>query len=197
MARSLEARGGGMGESSQSPVRSLKRAVVSRTNALLNAVLIGREDCVNTAESNTCEKPAASSKTVTWIIVGVVLGLLLFGTLSVMLYFHLKKTKREKSEDMEDRFHMDDYGVDIMPAARSNHPTGPSKRSLDESISADDRSRSPLPGAAPRAHLNPFVSPSDDGASVRSAEGLANPRWPPKRGDSAHSQPRAPSQLNA
>ena len=70
-----------MGESSQSPVRSfwsaptpaLKRAVVSRTNALLNAVLVGRDDCVDNAQGNACEKPAASSKTVTWIIVGVVL----------------------------------------------------------------------------------------------------------------------------
>ncbi|KAJ4291344.1 hypothetical protein N0V88_006352 [Collariella sp. IMI 366227] len=60
-------------------------------------------DC-NDPTGRLCEKPAASSTKITWIIVGTVVGVLLIGTLSILAFFHFRRQKRDKREDREDRF---------------------------------------------------------------------------------------------
>jgi len=99
-------------------------------------------------------------------------GLLVVGTLSVMLFFHLKKKKREKQEDREDQFQMSDYGLDDGPMSSSQAR----KTQAQPRLSFDD-----LPRPGPPPSRNPF---SDDAGS----QGLnaPNPSWP-KRSDSNES----------
>ncbi|KAK1753143.1 hypothetical protein QBC47DRAFT_281551, partial [Echria macrotheca] len=76
------------------------------------------DDCHPQEGVDLCEKPRASTQQTTWIIVGVILGLLLVGTLCVLVFFHLKKKKRDQREDVEDQFQMSDYGLDDQPGSR-------------------------------------------------------------------------------
>lgn len=92
-----------------------------------------------------------------------------------MLFFHLKKGRREKREDLEDQFQMSDYGLDEGPmAARPRTAKPPTSQRL----SFDDL---PQPGMASRT-ANPF----DDALSERSGDDRnpAHPTWP-KRVDSS------------
>lgn len=139
--------------------------------------LVAREDDpeVCKASPHLCEKPAVSSQTMTYAIVGSVLGLLVFSTLSIMLFFHLKKHRREKREDREDQFQMSDYGLDDGPVAGRSRK---SKPPTSQRLSFDDL---PQPGM-PKRTANPF----DDAMSDRSADDRnpAHPTWP-KRMDSS------------
>lgn len=108
-------------------------------------------------------------------------GLFVFGTLSVMLFFHLKKKKRDERDDIEDQFQMSDYGLDETVSSRSKKPQGPQRLSFDDL---------PKPGQ-PNRNLqanNPF----DDTQSIRSHDGM-NPKqaWP-KRVDSTESSQTSP-----
>ncbi len=103
-------------------------------------------------------------------------GVLVISTLCIMLFFHLKKKKRDQREDLDDQFQMSDYGLDEgqMPAGRAKQPRGPQRLSFDDL---------PRPGGPPTR--NPF---SDDAVSDRSHEGLNPPNAPwPKRADSSES----------
>jgi hypothetical protein len=92
-----------------------------------------------------------------------------------MLFFHLKKHRREKREDLEDQFQMSDYGLDDRPVAGRSRK---SKPPTSQRLSFDDL---PQPGV-PKRTANPF----DDALSERSAEDRnpAHPTWP-KRVDSS------------
>jgi len=150
--------------------------LLTRTVAILGHLVARADDDVDCkASPHLCEKPAVSSTTMTYAIVGSVLGLLIISTVSIMLYFHLKRRKREKSEDLEDQFQMSDYGLDDGPVAgRSRGPKPPTSQRL----SFDDL---PQPGM-PKRTANPF----DDTMSDRSADDRnpAHPSWP-KRVDSS------------
>jgi len=108
-----------------------------------------------------------------------------------MVFFHLKKNKREKLEDKADEFRMADYGLDIddLPTAgiRQKHrmPDPPQPSHGDDSSDHPSRSpprsqgaraahRPPGAGRQQNGHLNPFVS-DDDSVSVSSMEG---PHYP-------------------
>jgi hypothetical protein len=143
-----------------------------RAATVFNHVL-RRAECVATAENpGLCEKPAISTQSVTWIIVGVIIGLLVTVTLSVMLFFHLKKKKRDRQEDVADQFDMSDYGLGDNNSRRK--PPGPARLSFDDL---------PRPGP-PSGGGNPF---SDDSTPNRSAEGLNGKQAWPKRVDSTES----------
>lgn len=92
-----------------------------------------------------------------------------------MLFFHLKKGRREKREDLEDQFQMSDYGLDDGPMTGQpkNAKPPPTQR-----LSFDDL---PQPGMPSRT-ANPF----DDALSERSGDDRnpAHPTWP-KRVDSS------------
>lgn len=137
--------------------------------------LIAREDDPEVCKESPhkCEKPAVSSQTVTIAIVATVLGLLVVSTLSIMVFFHLKKRSREKREDLEDQFQMSDYGLEDrpMPGRARKPPTQASQR-----LSFDDL---PQPG-------KPQPNPFDDTQSERSRDNSNPPQWP-KRVDSSES----------
>jgi len=139
-------------------------------------LLTAREDDPELCKQSPhlCEKPAVSSNTLTFAIVGSVLGLLVLSTLSIMLYFHLKKRRREKREDLEDQFQMSDYGLDDGPPVAGRTRKSPPMQRL----SFDDL---PQPGV-PKKTVNPF----DDNLSDRSGDDRnpARPTWP-KRVDSS------------
>ncbi|KAK4186952.1 hypothetical protein QBC35DRAFT_251961 [Podospora australis] len=172
-----------------SAARSFKRAVA--------ALLVGREDdkCSPQPGINLCEKPSISSVNVTWIVVGTVLGVLAVSTIAILLFFHIRRQKRDKKEDETDRFQMSDYGLDEVPSGKSRVGGGGGARRNDEPRPSPDgspsgygrRSRDPLD--APRepkymasqlnGHLNP--NPFDD--AVAAAAGPQN-QWPKR--DTSH-----------
>ncbi|KAK5662147.1 hypothetical protein OQA88_8052 [Cercophora sp. LCS_1] len=168
----------------RSPVPSHLSTAWRRASSL--AQLVGREEeCKSPQGVNLCEKPAVSTQKVTWIVVGVVLGLFVFGTLSVLLFFHLKKKKRDERDDIEDQFQMSDYGLDDPVSARAKKPQGPQRLSFDDL---------PKPGQ-PNRNLqanNPF----DDTQSVRSHDGL-NPKqaWPKRVDSNETSQTNVPPKV--
>ncbi|KAL1836584.1 hypothetical protein VTJ49DRAFT_4898 [Mycothermus thermophilus] len=119
-------------------------------------MLLRREDeCHPQPGIDLCEKPSVSSVQTTWIIVGTVLGLLLVVTGSVLIFLHIRKTKRDKREDVEDRFHRADYGLDDLPSSRKP----PADDDMTDSSSAmgygnRPRSRDPLQGGAEPKYQN-------------------------------------------
>lgn len=111
--------------------------------------------------------------------------MLLVGVGSVLLYLHIRKTKRDKREDLEDRFQNSDYGLDEIPAGRKPRADDDDK-STGGSPSPSGygrRSRDPLQaGTEPKynsrsGQLNGHLIPFDDGSSNGS-----NPAWPKREG---------------
>lgn len=117
-------------------------------------------------------------------------GLLVTVTVSILLFFHFRRKKRDRREDLEDRFQNSDYGLDEVPV-----PGKTSRSRSDDEINSQDgstagygrRSRDPLQiGSEPKysapGHLNGHSNPFDDEPSSRSGSGLspqsANPAWP-------------------
>ena len=103
-------------------------------------------------------------------------GLLVTVTLCVMLFFHIKKRKRDKQEDMmtSNGFSLDDYGLESGPS-QPRKPQGQARLSFDDL---------PRPGGPPSTAPNPFA---DGSTPNRSAEGLNAPKSWPKRVDSNES----------
>jgi hypothetical protein len=184
MAVSMERRAGGIIPPVESFATAVKRAVVD--------MLVRREeeekDCHPQPGIDLCKKPWVSSNKITWIIVGVVVGLLVVATTSVLLFFHFRRRRREKEEDMEDRSYRADYGLDDLPVAGKPRPDH-EMRSQDRSPSGyGRRSRDPLqvgaePKYPPPTQLNGHLNAFDDAASSRSGNGSSyppsvNPAWP-------------------
>ncbi|KAL2266709.1 hypothetical protein VTJ83DRAFT_6061 [Remersonia thermophila] len=151
-------------------------------------MLLRREDeCHPQPGIDLCEKPSVSSVQTTWIVVGTVVGLLLVVTGTVLIFLHIRKTKRDNREDLEDRFRRADYGLDELPA--SGKP--PADDDLTDSGStmgygSRPRSRDPLHGGAEPKHPNGGGrgrqrGPFDDASSVGSNNGSTH-AWPRKEG---------------
>ncbi|AEO59727.1 hypothetical protein MYCTH_2308215 [Thermothelomyces thermophilus ATCC 42464] len=134
---------------------SIRRAVV-------NMLVRREEDCHPEGGIDRCKKPWVSSKA-TWIVVGVLAGLIVLVTVSVLLFFHFRGRRRERHEDLEDRFHNADYGLDELPgggkksrprpddgfsSSQSESPAGYGRRSRDP-LQVGSEPKYPSPG-----HLN-------------------------------------------
>lgn len=127
-------------------------------------------------------------------------GLLIIGSLTVLTFFHFRRKKRDRREDMEDRFAGLDYGLDDMPNAAAAKkprpdmsPAGYGRRSRDPlDAGTEPKYHHDGPGGRQNGHLNPF----DDGVSLKTGNGssyppsTADPQWPKR--DS--SQPRSVTQ---
>ncbi|KAK4466036.1 hypothetical protein QBC42DRAFT_96541 [Cladorrhinum samala] len=111
---------------------NFKRAVVDMLTRRAD------KDCSPQPGINLCEKPSISTTKVTWIVVGTVVGGLVVVTLCILLFLHMRRRKRDKQEDMSDRFQMSDYGLDEVPSKKKRRSNEP-KPSL-----------SPSPGGSPR-----------------------------------------------
>ncbi|KXX77103.1 hypothetical protein MMYC01_205396 [Madurella mycetomatis] len=157
-------------------------------------VLVRRQedkDCSPQPGINLCEKPGISSSTVTWIIIGTVIGVIVVVMLAVLLFLHFRRARRDKREDMNDRFQMSDYGLDELSSSKKPRADD-DMRSYDGSPNGHGRrSREPLQvGSEPKYHggqLNSHLSPFDDTGSVRSGNGSSyppsvNPAWPKRDG---------------
>ncbi|KAK4122052.1 hypothetical protein N657DRAFT_657534 [Parathielavia appendiculata] len=159
------------GASTRSFAANIKRALVD---------MVRREDeCHPLPNVDLCEKPAISSTKVTWIIVGVCVGCLVLGTFSVLIFLHFRRKKRDKQEDMDDRFERSDYGLDEIPASRKPRPVD-DMNSHDRSPQGyGRRSRDPLQvGTEPKyqpGQLNDHLNPFDDASSFRSGKGSPKP----------------------
>ncbi len=118
-------------------------------------------------------------------------GVVLVATFAILIFLHLRRRKRDKREDMEDRYQRSDYGLDEMPAAGKPRP--------DVSPSGyGRRSRDPLQvGTEPKypggGQLNGHLNPFDDASSFKTGNGSSyppsvDPQWP-KRESSQQSPP--------
>ncbi|KAK1765032.1 hypothetical protein QBC33DRAFT_180124 [Phialemonium atrogriseum] len=72
--------------------------------------ILAREDCVNNANTNTCEKPAASSKLTIAIVVGIG-ALFALVTVIVLVYLHFRRRRLDRREDALDH-ELSDYDDD-------------------------------------------------------------------------------------
>jgi len=98
-----------------------------------------------------------------------------------LIYLHIRKTKRDNREDVEDRFQMSDYGLDELPASRKPRADDDGKSSDGSPAGYGRRSREPLQvGTEPKyqsGQLNGHLNPFDDTSSLGS-----NPAWPKREG---------------
>lgn len=162
-------------------------AAASIRRAVLGMLVSRADDCHPQPGVDLCEKPGISTTKVTWIIVGVALGLLVVGTILLLLFLHFRRKKQDKKEELEERFQNSDYGLDELPAGRRPRPDDEIKSNDGSPSGYGRRSRDPLQvgtepkyqGGQSNGHLNPF----DDATSAGSGQ------WP-KRDSS--SQPNLP-----
>lgn len=125
-------------------------------------------------------------------------GIILFGALSVLLFLHIKNKRRNEREDLEDRFQMADYGLEPPTGSAQIAPmrgNGKPKLSLDDSLGTNGRpseaTSQKRASNLPRGYVNPFVSPADDSASIKSID--LNPKWPSRSDSPASSQSPIPT----
>ncbi|EGS22364.1 uncharacterized protein CTHT_0018900 [Thermochaetoides thermophila DSM 1495] len=152
------------------------------------------DECHPQPGVDLCEKPAISSNSTTWVIVGVIVGSLIFLALSILVVLHFRRRRQDKREDMEERFQPSDYGLDDIPSTtRKKHfaasaddvstttsPAGYPRRSRDPLQSATDL-KSPPPGYHGNGNGNGYLNPFDDASSFRSGTGSSYP--PSRRGE--------------
>ncbi|KAJ2976509.1 hypothetical protein NUW58_g8067 [Xylaria curta] len=78
--------------------------------------LIPREDdyakCHPRPDIDLCEKPASSDKG-TPITIGVIVGIVVVGTLSVLTYFHFRRKRRDEQEWPKNNQELEDYGIAV------------------------------------------------------------------------------------
>ncbi|KAK6075592.1 hypothetical protein SCUP234_07681 [Seiridium cupressi] len=72
--------------------------------------IFARDDCINAAGGDSCEKPAVSSP-VTKIVIGCISGVLLLSLIIVLYIFHRRRTKRDNQEWTKNPQELDDYGI--------------------------------------------------------------------------------------
>ncbi len=107
-------------------------------------------------------------------------GVLLAATCTVLVILHFRRKKKDRREDMQDRFQSSDYGLDEIPSGRKPRPDDDGIVSQDGSPNPyGRRSREPLQrGTEPRyqlgSHLNGHLNPFDDASSFRSGNGSSN-----------------------
>lgn len=123
-------------------------------------------------------------------------GVLVVATLCVLVYLHMRRRKRDKREDMEDRYQMSDYGLDEVPGRGAGgkprpdaSPSGYGRRSRDP---LQEGTEPKYPGGTRgNGHLDPF---DDSSSSFRTGNGSSyppsvDPRWP-KRESSTQAPPK-------
>ncbi|KAI2606783.1 hypothetical protein GGR54DRAFT_620166 [Hypoxylon sp. NC1633] len=140
-------------------------------------LLVTRDDsddtkCHPQPNIDLCEKPAAADDK-TGLVIGVTIGVVVAATLTVLVFFHLRRQRRDRSEWPKNSQELDDYGVAPMPKPKPKLPsTVPSNNVVG--------------GAPPRpanAYRQPRVEPdSDNDMDIDE---------PPKRRDSLQSLARS------
>ncbi|KAJ8122754.1 hypothetical protein ONZ43_g1133 [Nemania bipapillata] len=85
--------------------------------------LIVRDDdskCHPQPDIDLCEKPASSDKT-TPITIGVIVGIVVVGTLAVLTFLHLRRKRKDKEEWPKSNQELEDYGFAV-PSSSVRQP---------------------------------------------------------------------------
>ncbi|KAI8948612.1 hypothetical protein F4801DRAFT_581251 [Xylaria longipes] len=86
--------------------------------------LIVRDDddakCHPRPNIDLCEKPASSDKT-TPITIGVIVGIIVVGTLGVLTFFHLRRKRADEKEWPKNNQELEDYGI-VAPSSTVRQP---------------------------------------------------------------------------
>ncbi|KAI1456120.1 hypothetical protein F4805DRAFT_251664 [Annulohypoxylon moriforme] len=67
-----------------------------------------------------CEKPEAANNTTT-IVLSVLGGVLVVGTIATLIFFHLRRQRRDAQEWPKSQQELDDYGIGPMPSSNKNN----------------------------------------------------------------------------
>ncbi|KAI1812506.1 hypothetical protein GGS20DRAFT_21060 [Poronia punctata] len=76
--------------------------------------------CHPRPDIDLCEKPASADKS-TPIVIGSIVGVLVFGTLAVLTFFHFRRKRKDKEEWPKSQQELEDYGFAI-PAHHLRQP---------------------------------------------------------------------------
>ncbi|KAI2785074.1 hypothetical protein F4815DRAFT_451297 [Daldinia loculata] len=98
--------------------------------------------CHPRPDIDLCEKPQASNHTVE-ILIGVLGGLLVVSTVSILLVLHIRRQRQDRREFPKSSQELDDYGVGPMPptttaAAKPPRPTKPQNAYRQPRAEPDD-----------------------------------------------------------
>ncbi|KAI0471396.1 hypothetical protein F4859DRAFT_515611 [Xylaria cf. heliscus] len=108
--------------------------------------LVVRDDddakCHPQPNIDLCEKPASSDKT-TPITLGVIIGIVVVGTIAVLTFFHLRRQRQDKKEWPKNNQELEDYGIvtssSVRPPQTAHHP--PQQR--NDQYQRNDKYREP------------------------------------------------------
>ncbi|KAI3318070.1 hypothetical protein HD806DRAFT_540541 [Xylariaceae sp. AK1471] len=78
------------------------------------------KNCHPQPDVDLCEKPGSSDKT-TPIAIGVIVGIIVVGTLAVLTYLHLRRKRSDEKEWPKNNQELDDYGIEV-PSAGVRQP---------------------------------------------------------------------------
>ncbi|KAI0531721.1 hypothetical protein GGR58DRAFT_508196 [Xylaria digitata] len=84
--------------------------------------LISRDDakCHPRPDIDLCEKPASSDKS-TPITIGVIVGIVVLGTVAVLTFFHLRRKRKDEQEWPKNNQELEDYGFAV-PSSSVRQP---------------------------------------------------------------------------
>ncbi|GAP90741.1 hypothetical protein SAMD00023353_5200790 [Rosellinia necatrix] len=111
--------------------------------------LVAREDketdCHPQPNIDLCEKPSSSDPT-TPIAIGVIVGIIVLGTLAVLTFLHLRRKRRDEEEWPKNNQELDDYGFTapsstVRQPQAARHPAQSQQRG-ERHDTADDLERS-------------------------------------------------------
>ncbi|KAI0887060.1 uncharacterized protein GGS22DRAFT_159298 [Annulohypoxylon maeteangense] len=93
-----------------------------------------------------CEKPEAASNTTT-IVLSVLGGILVVGTIATLIVFHLRRQRSDAREWPKSQQELEDYGIGPMPSAPSNNGAPPRpKNAYRQPHVESDSTHLPPPG---------------------------------------------------
>ncbi|KAI0436923.1 hypothetical protein F4803DRAFT_540550 [Xylaria telfairii] len=88
-------------------------AVATRFGRIARHLVVREDDdakCHPQPNIDLCEKPASSDKS-TPITIGVIVGIVVLGTLAVLTFFHLRRQRRDEKEWPKNNQELEDYGI--------------------------------------------------------------------------------------
>lgn len=90
-------------------------SLLRRSLRVARSVLVGRKDCIENAQVNTCEKPSISTDSK--IGIGAAIGaVVLVAIIGLLFMLHLRAQRNAKAEFASDHHDASDYGLDDMPS---------------------------------------------------------------------------------
>ncbi|KAI1419897.1 hypothetical protein F5Y12DRAFT_720162 [Xylaria sp. FL1777] len=99
-------------------------AVAIRFGRIARHLIVRDDDdyakCHPRPDIDLCEKPATSDKS-TPITIGVIVGIVVLGTVGVLTFFHLRRKRKDEKEWPKNNQELEDYGFEV-PSSGARQP---------------------------------------------------------------------------